>query len=330
MEALNKLITVDEAVNFINENKTLVMAAEEAILENLPKGNWIGGTIPYFMDVKGGCFSKDKVFVTDFTDYIETSKIELIDKTEIKNVVKGRYENGFSFMLIPCFSEVLNDFAMMAHSIEDLYDAPLVGWVTGIDLANVGKQTPKIFDGRTGFKSDNKAILMHIKLPENQIAELDILNIFSQGDGDTFEFLEDGFSCKECLINGEKRNLADYIKSTGLDIRLPIVADYSGAMINISFQQVDEESKTVLFYAPIRKNTVYKQAKPVEDYVKLFNEIIPKNAESMIFSCNCILNYLYSELKGKTTGGITGPITFGEIAYVLVNQTMVYINIHDK
>jgi len=330
MKALNKLITVDETVKLINEKNTLILAAEEAILENLPKGNWIGGTIPYFMDEKGGCLSKEKVFVTDFTNYIETSKIELIGKTEITNVVKGRYENGFTFMLIPCFSEVLNDFAMQAQSIEDLYNAPLVGWVTGIDLDNIGKQQPKVFNGNTGFNSDNIAILMHVKLPDNKIAELDIINIFCQGDGDTFEFLEDGFSCKDCLINGKKTNLADYIKATGLDVRLPIVADYSGASINISFQQVDEKNKTVLFYAPLRKNTVYKQAKPIEDYVKLFNENMPKDPESMIFSCNCILNYLYSELEGKTTGGITGPITFGEIAYVLVNQTMVYLNICDK
>jgi hypothetical protein len=49
----------------------------------------------------------------------------------------------------------------------------------------------------------------------------------------------------------------------------------------------------------------------------------------IIFSCNCILNYLYSGLKGKKTAGITGPATFGEIAYQLLNQTMVYLRIID-
>ncbi len=329
MKAINQLITTDEAEKLINKQHTLILAAEESILDNLPKGNWIGGTIPYFMDVNGGCFSKNKVFVTDFTEVLKNFKIEMFDKTNIKNVVKNRYENGFSLMLIPCFSEILNSFAMQAQSIEELYNAPLLGWVTGIDLNNVGKQTPQVFDGRNGNKFDNNAIVMHIEIPANKMAELDIINIFSQGDGDSIEFLEDGFSCKECLVNGKKINLADYIKSKNIDIRLPLVADYSGALINISFQQINEEDKSVLFYAPLRKNTVYKLAKPVENYVKVFNENIPKNANDLIFSCNCILNYLYSELEGKTTGGITGPITFGEIAYVLVNQTLVHLNILD-
>jgi hypothetical protein len=45
----------------------------------------------------------------------------------------------------------------------------------------------------------------------------------------------------------------------------------------------------------------------------------------MAFSCNCILNYIYGNLEGKKLAGTAGPITFGEIAYQLLNQTMVYL-----
>jgi len=41
------------------------------------------------------------------------------------------------------------------------------------------------------------------------------------------------------------------------------------------------------------------------------------------------LNYLYSGLEGKKTGNVTGPITFGEVAYQLLNQTMVYMTIEN-
>lgn len=47
------------------------------------------------------------------------------------------------------------------------------------------------------------------------------------------------------------------------------------------------------------------------------------------FSCNCILNFLYSELEGKRTGELIGPVTFGEVAYQLLNQTLVYLQIED-
>jgi hypothetical protein len=49
----------------------------------------------------------------------------------------------------------------------------------------------------------------------------------------------------------------------------------------------------------------------------------------IVFLCNCILNYLYSELEGKKTGEMSSPMTFGEVAYQLLNQTMVYLTISD-
>ncbi len=38
-----------------------------------------------------------------------------------------------------------------------------------------------------------------------------------------------------------------------------------------------------------------------------------------------MLNYVYGKLEGRHTGKLTGPITFGEIAYQLLNQTLVYL-----
>jgi hypothetical protein len=66
----------------------------------------------------------------------------------------------------------------------------------------------------------------------------------------------------------------------------------------------------------------------VADYVSAFESRLKTLAPgNIVFSCNCILNYLYSQLEGRRTGGIVGPITFGEIAYQLLNQTLVYLEI---
>jgi hypothetical protein len=65
----------------------------------------------------------------------------------------------------------------------------------------------------------------------------------------------------------------------------------------------------------------------VADYVKSFAASMPAGSVNTAFSCNCILNYLYADLEGKKTGSITGPITFGEIAYQLLNQTLTYLEI---
>jgi hypothetical protein len=93
---------------------------------------------------------------------------------------------------------------------------------------------------------------------------------------------------------------------------------------------VDETEKKVDFYAPVYKDIEYKIASPVNDYVKEFEKAINELGEKpTIFSCNCILNYLYGNLEGKKILNFCGPITFGEIAYQLLNQTLVYLEINE-
>ena len=122
-------------------------------------------------------------------------------------------------------------------------------------------------------------------------------------------------------------NLAQYLAQQGIDTRLPLVADYSGAMVNVSFKAVDAAAGRVDFYAPVFDDVEYRIAEPVPDYARSFAQSLPGDALGARWSCNCILNYLYGGLEGQRTGPITGPMTFGEIAYQLLNQTMVYVNL---
>ncbi len=106
------------------------------------------------------------------------------------------------------------------------------------------------------------------------------------------------------------------------------MADYFGAKVNVSIQNVDPSKHEVRFYAPVFAGVSYKHAKPLQDYVEQFTAMLPLHLTNHpAFSCNCILNYLYSELEGKRTGKITGPATFGEVVYQLLNQTVAYLTI---
>ena len=57
------LKSIPEVNQMIAEGKALLLAGSEEALSQLSKGNWIGGTIPYFMDEDGlsaaspGCLS---------------------------------------------------------------------------------------------------------------------------------------------------------------------------------------------------------------------------------------------------------------------------------
>lgn len=48
------LMPVGEAAELIRSGKYLSIAGDEQALKQLPTGNWIGGTIPYFMAEQGG------------------------------------------------------------------------------------------------------------------------------------------------------------------------------------------------------------------------------------------------------------------------------------
>ena len=155
---------------------------------------------------------------------------------------------------------------------------------------------------------------------------MEIINIFKQGNGGTITVEHDGFSFNEVMVDNQKTNFVKYIEDNKIDTRLPLVANYFGANINVSFQAVDRKNNLVDFYAPLRKGIEYKLARSIGNYVEEFQKHIPLDNDNIIISCNCILNYLYGEQEGKKTGNIKGPFTFGEIAYVLVNQTLVYLS----
>lgn len=325
----SKMYTLSELSELIEQGAVLSIAGEETQLKQLPKGNWVAGTIPYFMSDEGGLVSREKIYATQLPDYVEKVNITLNNETQLTNIYSDSPNNGFTLVIIPAMSPVHLSYALKANEYKDFAAHPVIGWISGMHLDDLGKQSAKVINGLTGEVSDSQAVTMQITLPDNFYSEIDIVNIFEQGTGDTFEFLDDGFSVKDVLINGEKTNFADYLLTNKIDTKQPLVADYAGAMVNISFQGIDEETMSVNLYAPVFKNVEYKQAAVVEDYVNAFENNIPKNSDKILFSCNCILNFLYSELEGKQTSGITGPITFGEIAYKLLNQTMVYITIHE-
>jgi len=130
-------------------------------------------------------------------------------------------------------------------------------------------------------------------------------------------------------MDGVETRLSDYIVENGIDIQLPLVADMCGAMINTSVESVDAEAGRVRFYAPVFPGIDYRFAAPIGDYAAEFARRVP-DCDNICFACNCVLNYFYGELEGKRLGGLTMPMTFGEIAYQLLNQTMVYLTIKEK
>ncbi|MBT9384678.1 hypothetical protein KM176_12485 [Pseudooceanicola sp. CBS1P-1] len=322
-----ELLSPAQAAEHIRAGIPLIAAGSEAALRQLPPGNWIGGTSHYFLTEEGGRRDDRNVLCTLF-DMAEETRLRFLPTAELPDLAVGRFPGGLSVILIPAFSPAHTEFALGGPGYPGLFDQPLMGWISGVPLEDIGKITPKVFDGTTGEAFEDGAVLMHVALPADRRPEIDIVNLFSQ-DSDparSFRFSETGFSARTATVEGREVALADYIITQGLDTRLPLVADYAGAMINVSVRTIDEASGEVHFYAPVVAGVDYCLARPIGDYTREFLARASGDGTGQL-SCNCILNYLYGALEGQKTGSFTGPATFGEIAYMLLNQTMVKLDL---
>ena len=324
---LHQLMTVDAATAIIRTGRYLTLAGDPDALDRLPTGNWIGGSIPYFMDTGGGCMDRDLVFVTELPVYDEAPLIRFYNEETLPRLCANAPANGYSIIILPGLSDIHAAYARHAPQFEDMYLKPLVGWVAGVALEDIGHTKPRVWHGQLGRTSETQAVVMDVPLPGHRYARVDIANPFAPDDGPALVFPQGGFSAGACSIDGRPGNLAEHLAARGADIRLPLVADYCGALVNVSIKAVDRDQGRVDFYAPVFPDIVYRLAAPVPDYEATFRKILPRLADPAAFACNCILNYRYGELEGRTTGDFTGPMTFGEIAYQLLNQTLVYMTI---
>ena len=324
----NSLCSVSDAAKLIASGRILFVGGEENLLRQLPSGTWIGATSANFMSASGGVTDGDHIFVTDITDVAEKAEVRSYSADELRDIGSHYPENGFTVLNIPGLSPLHQTFACEVQTYPGVFNSPLYGWIAGVHVSDIGKRAPKTFAG-DGAAQDNRAAALHVTLPEGKAAKIDIINLFGQGDGADVEFGAEGFEASgDCRIDGKPTNFACYVAANGIDTRLPLVADYNGAMINVSLREVDASAGKASFYAPVFKGVKYKFAKPVPDYVQEFDkQLAAIGGDKVAFSCNCILNYLYAGLEGKRSGSVVGPITFGEIAYMLLNQTLVYVSI---
>lgn len=321
------LRTINDANRMIARGKRLHVAGDAAVLSQLARGDWIGGTIPYFLTADGGRIDRERVFVTELPPELGKVDISFISADRLTDIPATAPEHGFSLIVVPGMSDVHVKYAVGAHDLPGIFETPVIGWVAGVHLDDLGKTKPTVFNGQTGKSSDDRIVALRAHVPDRLMPRIGIINLFSQGTGDQFQFAETGFAAQDCRINGANASLDQYAKAHQLDLQRPLVADLSGEMINVSFQAVDDTTRSVRFYAPVLAGVEYRQAAPLDDYPGSLLAHVAANPVKPVFSCNCILNYLYADLAGDKALSITGPATFGEIAYVLLNQTLVYLEL---
>jgi hypothetical protein len=321
------LANIETVKALVSQGRRLILAGDESVLRVLPEGNWIGGTIPYFMTEDGGTSSRNHVFVTEVPEIATSTRIVVYDETTIARIAVDSPENGYTILILPAFTRLHREFALDSPRYEQQFFKVVGGWVAGTHLEDMGRFGPRVFVGTTRESLESRGAAMHVELPAEYQAKLGIVNIFEQGDGEPIQFLETAFQARDCIVSGRRENIVDFVGRTGMDLRLPLVSDFCGTRFNVGIFAVDLAQRQVEFSAPVFEGVTYRAAKPIDSYPERFMAAIPPDIVKPAFACNCLLNYVHGQLEGRHIGGVYGPMTFGEIAYQLLNQTLVYITI---
>lgn len=327
---MKNLMKIEDVVKLIDKGNLLLLSGSFDALSSLPRGNWIGATSSYFIDEDGGIKSNDQVFVVELPLFYKNYSIKSYTIDTIEKLAYNYFDHGFSYILMPAFSPIHYSYAERCLNYIGIFQQPLIGWIAGFDLDDVHSARGWVFDGVSGEKLDDRALVLHVSLMDGYTVSVDTVNLFEQGNGDILKFVNNNFIQKECYIRGELRNFYDYIVENECNLQLPLVSTVKDLQTNVSIKSLDSEKKEVHLYAPVFADQEYQFASPVGFYEDEFDEQIAARNLNPTISCNCILNYLYAQLEGKKTSTITCPMTFGEISHLLLNQTMVSLTVRKK
>ncbi|WP_448192427.1 DUF6976 family protein [Azospirillum sp. sgz301742] len=304
------LMQPDTVAAMIAAGRPLLIAGDEALLAGLPRGRWIGGTAPPPEEAGGAA---DRLVVIELPEAATTVAIRSYDAATLPRIAASAPENGFTVLVIPAFSPLHADYAQGVFRFEGVFNRPLVGWIAGVALKDLGHRAPKVFDGLTGAVSDQLAVAAHVSLPPRMASRVHVANPHRAGDGDELIFKQPGFSARHCVVGGEPVGFVGYMREHGIDLQRPLVADCFGTPVNVTIRAVDEDAGEVHFCAPVFRHLRYRFAAPLAPGTR---PSLPAGVRPA-FACGCVLN----------APPAAGPLAFGEIAYVLHNQALVYLTI---
>ena len=314
------LYTVDEVSAMIHEGKKLVLSGDDKLLSQLPKGDWIGACSWRFIILEQRIETHEKIFVETLPDFITGATIREYDAGNIKNIFNDGPKNGFTILTMPFGSPVAVEYITNAVNYENFAVHPVCGGISGDPFS---PEKLVVASGTGPNIYTDKAVAMHVSLPENKFAEIHLFSPYKQGSGDSIKFDYRGLVLEDAYINGVKRNFTDYL----LEIEygpnsMPFVANYSGETISLIIGRIDGNKLTMV--SPVFENIEYRMA--VIDYSISEPTLI---GDKIFFSASCITNYGSPEFCNRFLKKMNGPIVFGEIAYQMVGYTTVYLTIDD-
>ncbi|MCR5453698.1 MAG: hypothetical protein K6F33_01765 [Bacteroidales bacterium] len=324
----NGLYSKEKVIEFIKQGRIMHLCGSEAMLKDLPKGNWVAGMTPYFMD-NVGKICENKIYVDDFSFIAEACEMSILDETNIAEIAtRNKYSNGFVFVILPIDSQVYYTFANHSLEYDKIYDNPVVGYVSSTRLEDYGKKQPKVAIGSEGVLYGDKAAVMYVKVSDRLRVRAEIMNFDTIDDSTpALKFPKTGFQQRDCLIDGEQGKIANYLEAVKSSIgHYPqLITSQNGALVNRDIKSVDVNTGESVFFSPAYESDVYYIVKPNNDYLATFNRRLGRKTD-VIACMSCTSYFLQGDFEYRHVD-FNGVYTFGEIAYQLLNKTIVTLEV---
>ncbi len=319
------ILTLAETEALVRAGKKLFIAGEADLLRRLPKGQWIGGTASHFVGQDGGVCGAGKLCVQEIWKQDYNISIRVYGVDDLPKIPNDAFGNGYSIIFLPFHSPVHLKYATDVPEYENIFLHPIVGFVASVDPFGPKDVIPMVINGMTGEMTSECAMVMHVELPPTEIAKVGIINVYEiDPNGPTIVFEKTGVTANEAIINGVRQPLAPFLKAEAPGEIL--IADYMGTNINVDIQHVPDDESEVSFYGPVFRGIHYRFIRHDVDYSqKIRNQAQQWNGKNVVYAFNCISNYLNFKLEGEKLGPFTGPCTFGEVAYQILNGTLAYM-----
>jgi len=329
--------TVDQVNAMIKNGDKLLLSGDAALLSQLYKGDWIGGSCSRFVE-KGKTLAttREKIFVHNVTNVAANIKISVYEASNVSSIYDDAYDNGFSVLIMPFFSEVWGEYGVNCSNYSNFANRAVCGWVAVTPLYSDYEKNDEslVFSGKSGLSFKNSGVVMHIGLPADKYAEIHVFSPFKPSDDDVIVFEENGQQFEFALVNGVKKSIRQYLIDRKIDrsvdagagSRKCLAGDYAGFIMNVAIAHESEadEQKYVSFAAPIYKDIQYRIANmdnmSYEEEKKSLND-------NVVCSFTCITNSAHPEIYSKNLTQMNGPFTYGEIAYFLLNHATVYVTV---
>jgi hypothetical protein len=311
------LFSIEEVSRMINDGLYLILAGNREALQQLPAGNWIGGATPCY--VSSGApneIAKDQLYVNQLPEYVAGVELKTYDADHLKHIFTEGPDNGFTVLLLPFASEILQEYALHAFDYENFGLVPLVGWVAGTGNTWETLQTDIVMYGPDVTTHPNKAVVMHVELPADKYAEIHIHSPFKIRPEVTVVFEENTVSPQDAIINGERQNLREYMLRHNINFVHPLIVNLAGINICVTFNY---DAKQLTTMTALFKGVSYYFSEPD---MQVWG--IPQDR---IYALCCL--YYVQNPDPERLCRMTGPVTYGEIGYQIVNQSIVFLTVGD-